>query len=104
MLTTDPEIKQSLETFADQLIAARNLEISDPDILREIREDLLDRMEIQLNAGILASIPEHALPEFDRLMEQDDTAAIHAFISRHIPNIQAKVANILLEFRNAYLA
>lgn len=93
----------ALEQFVERLITEKNLTNLDPDILAEIKNDLLQRAEDKIKMVIFDNISEENLPEFNRLMEAGDEVKLQEFIKKQIPNLEELTASSLLEFRLTYL-
>ncbi len=93
----------NLQSFVDKLIAEKGLEGLDPEVLDEVRTDLLSRVEDRINASLLANLPPDKLPEFNALLDEGDAEKIQAFTSSSIPNVNEVVAEALMGFRATYL-
>lgn len=103
MMQTTSETKKLLTEFVDKLVAEKNFNTADEEVLAEIKADLLDRAEIHLNAGLLEALPSTAMPEFERLLDEGNNDHIKKFLQQHIPNMEVVIAKILLDFKSAYL-
>lgn len=104
MTTPTLTADNALPTFVEHLIAEKGLEIEDPEVLQELKNDLLDRLEVQINASLLALLSPAEQDTFMSLLDENNPEAIQKFLSKHIPNMEANIAQILLTFKSAYLA
>jgi hypothetical protein len=95
--------KDLMESFVDKLIQAKNFASKDPVVLAEIKTELLKRVDYHINAGLLVALPPEHLEKFDELLAAGNDEAIQNFLQRHIPDLQATIADILLDFKAAYL-
>lgn len=93
-----------LSDFVNELVKDKNLPQLEPEVLEEIKKDLLDRLEIHINAGLLALLPESAMDKFDVLLSQGNEQATQTYLHQHIPNLETKLAELLVDFKQAYLA
>ena len=94
----------TIEDFADKLIQDKGLSGESPEIVAQIKSDLLERIENRVNAMILTSLDEQDHSAFDAVLDEGSEDAIQAFIKTKIPNIDEKVALELLTFKTLYLA
>lgn len=93
----------SLELFVNQLVAEKGLEGLDDEVLAQVKEDLMSRVEDRVNAAILARMPEDQLPAFEKVLDGGDQKAIQAFCHKHVDDMDNVVAAELLSFRETYV-
>lgn len=93
----------TLEQFVDRLLVEKNLVSLSPEVLEQMKKDLLEKAEGRLKATIFSNIPESQLAEFNQLMEGGDEEKLQVFIREQIPNLEEIMAQSLLDFRNTYL-
>ena len=94
----------ALEGFVSRLMQEKGFPgVDDPEVLDQIKTDLLERVNDQINAMIIAEMPPEKLEEMDALTDGDDEEALQNFISQNVPNIDQKLLNVLEDFRNTYL-
>lgn len=98
----DQEITD-LKSFVERLIAEKGLEGLGPDVLAEVRSDLLSRLEDRINAALLANLPPEKAVEFEQVLDKGDEKSVQEFISASIPNANEVVAEALVTFRQTYL-
>ena len=94
---------QTLEQFVDVLVDRKGLTNLAPEVLTQLKKDLLERVEDRVNAAILKFMPPENLEEFDRLLDSADTSKIQAYCAAHIPNLDEKMAAELMQFQGTYL-
>ncbi len=94
---------QNIEDFVDRLVAEKGFETKDPEVLSQIKADLLEAVGDKMNAMIMSNIPEDSLIDFDMVLDTEDEEKITTYIREQIPDIDEKTAGVLLSFRNSYL-
>jgi hypothetical protein len=93
-----------LEEFAENLLLEKNLTNIDEATLRQMREDLVDRLEKVTDKVVVDNIPEERLAEFEKMV--DDGAKpedVQAFISTNVPDLGPKLTEAYFDFRKLYL-
>ncbi len=102
-MTTQTESQEPLEQFVDRLLQEKQLDQTDPEILAELKKDLLSRVEDHVNAAILGEIPGDKLEEFNALLESGNSEQIVQYCQTNVPDFQNVIALTLSNFRNIYL-
>lgn len=99
------EENMNLDFFVDQLVKEKDLssQVEDPEILTQIKEDLIQAINEQINAMIIAEIAPDQLEELGRLSEAEDENQLSDFIAANIPDLSTKLVKVLTDFRNTYL-
>lgn len=99
---TDDEM---LDMFVDQLIKDKNLSISDPDVLAELKKDLRERLINIINQNIIDNLPDSKLNELDQLLDSENVTAdaINQIVEDSAINIADIVEKTMLAFRDVYL-
>lgn len=97
------EQMSTLEQFIERLIEEKGLVHLEPEVLAEVREDLMTRVNERLNAEMVAALPEGKVDELNVLIDKDDEGAIRDFFMTNVPNVQDVFARTLMDFRSAYL-
>lgn len=93
-----------IEIFVDRLIEEKQFGDLEPEVMEEIKKDLLSRVEDRMNMTILNELPEDALPAFEELLDKEESEEdMKKFISSKIPDLDEKIAKALVDFRNTYL-
>ncbi len=93
----------SLEEFVDKLITEKGLQDLEAEILAEIKNDLLKRVEDRINAVILEKMPPEKIEYFEKMLDNSDEKEIQDFCSRNIFGLDKIIAAELLSFKNTYL-
>ena len=96
--------KDALEQFVDKLIKDKKMDSLEPEVLTEVRHDLLRMAEDKINAYIIKALPEHKIKEFDEVLDTNSEEKIQEFLKTAIADLDAVVAKALIDFRNQYLA
>ena len=95
---------KQLEIFVDKLMEEKDFGGLDPEVVAQIKSDLLDRVEDRVNAAILANLSPEKLEYFEKLLEQSEAEEIQAFCRRNIYDLDQIIANELADFRGTYLS
>lgn len=94
----------NLEKFVDELVAQKGFNEKDPEVLEQIKLDLLDRVEDRINAMIMENLPTDKLDEFEKKLDSGSDEEIKAFVTKNIPDIKDRVAFELVSFKSMYLS
>lgn len=94
---------KNIEEFVDRLIKDKGFNESDPDVVAQMRLDLLDRVENRINAMILSNIKTENIESFKKVLDEGSEEQIQEFVKKDVPDIDEKVAMELLTFKNIYL-
>lgn len=95
---------EPLNLFVDKLIEEKGFHGLEPEVMQQIKVDLLKRVDDHLNAAIINHLPESELGQFTKLLEsQKGPSEIQAFCDKHILDFNKVVASTLLKFRKIYL-
>lgn len=97
---TSPE---AINLFVDRLTEEKKFENVDPEVLKQIRSDLMERVGDRINATILENMPPEKLNDFNELLDQGDDEAVQEFCQQSIPGIKEIIAQELIDFRSTYL-
>ena len=95
---------KNIEDFVDKLVSEKGFDTKDPEVLAQIKSDLLERVGDRVNAMIMGNIPEEKLVEFEKVLDSKDEDKIAEYIKGQIPDIEEKTAVVLLSFRNTYIS
>lgn len=95
---------KNIDDYVDRLIKDKGFEDKDPEIIAQIKDDLLRSIEGHINAMVISNIPEDSLAEFEKILDTNDQEKITSYIHTKIPDINEKTATVLLSFKNSYLA
>ena len=94
---------KNIEEFVNKLIEDKGFNEQDPDVLAQMKSDLLDRVENRINAMIISELDSEKLPGFEKILENGSEEEIQKFVKDNIPDIDERVAAELLTFKNIYL-
>lgn len=94
---------KNIEEFVDRLIKDKGFKEEDPEVLAQMKSDLLDRVENRINAMILSHISPDKLEDFEKVIDGGNEEEIQNFVKKDVPDIDEKVAMELLTFKNIYL-
>jgi hypothetical protein len=75
----------------------------DPEVLLQLKSDLIDRVEDRITAVIVNALPEHALGDLNAALNSGGDDAFMAFLARHLPDYELLVAVALKQFQVDYL-
>lgn len=93
----------TLEDFVEELVAQKDFGTVTNEVMGQIKEDLLDRVDSHINVAILNALPSSKLAEFQTLLDKEDFEKIKGFVERHIPNLQEVLTAALQNFALIYL-
>ena len=94
----------NLNTFVDSLIEEKGLSDLDSEMLIEMKNDLLNRIEDRLNMIIIKNMPEAHIAEFEKMMDEEKSDEdLQKYVAEKIPDIESLVAVDLARFREVYL-
>jgi hypothetical protein len=93
----------ALRSFAEKLVLEKNFEDVDPEVMEQIKQDVYDRLEKHVNAFIMSSFSPEKLEQFDALLEHATEKEIQEFCAENITDLDGKVAQQLVKFRQIYL-
>lgn len=94
----------NIEEFVEKLVHEKNFDTKDPEVLAQIKADLLKRIEDRIDTMIMTNMPKEKIAEFGNVLDSGDEAKITSYIRNHIPDIDEKTASVLLSFRTAYIS
>jgi hypothetical protein len=93
-----------LQSFIDKLVSEkREFEGLEPDVVKQIKLDLLGRLEDRINGAIVANIPEDKISQFEKLTESGTDEEVQAFCEENIPDLAQLIASELIVFKQSYL-
>ena len=95
---------QNIEEFIDRLVQEKGFDHKDPEVVTQIKADLLESVGDSINAMIMEHMPEQKMREFEAILDTKDEAKITTYIREQIPDIDEKTAGVLLAFKNTYLS
>lgn len=93
---------KNIDDFVDKLVREKGFDTKDPEILAQIKTDLMDRIEKRVNAMIMSNMPEDKLSQFGEVLDTEDQEKISKYVREQIPDIDEKTASVLLSFATTY--
>ncbi len=94
----------TIEAFVEKLLEEKGVKGLEPEVMTQLKKDLVDRAENMINAEILSSMPESVLPEFEQVLDTQSEEQIKEFCTKHIPNIDEVTSKALLKLKDTYLS
>jgi DNA-directed RNA polymerase subunit F len=94
---------EAITLFVDRLVEEKKFESVDPEVLEQIRSDLMERVEDRINATILENMPKEKLEEFSALLDSANPEEVQIFCRNNIANLDEVIAEALVSFRSTYL-
>ena len=93
-----------LDTYIDQLIIDKKIEITSKNELIRVKNQLKERIEDAINTMVLNELPEEKIDIFEKLLDANSSLdKINYYLNKNIENLDNKVLEVLLNFRNEYL-
>ena len=94
---------KDLGEFVDRLINDKGFEEKDPEVIAQMKSELLERVENRINAMIISKMNPEKLDDFDKILDSGSEEEIQDFVRKEIPDIDENVAKELLDFKDIYL-
>ncbi len=94
---------ENLEQFVDQLVEEKGFDEKDPEVIAQIKSDLLSRVEDRINATLIREFSEEDLTAFEKILDTATPEQAIAFAKEHITDLDGKIAGELVAFRATYL-
>jgi hypothetical protein len=95
-----------LVSFVDRVIEEKNFPKDlEKEVLDQIREDLLSKVEDRVNAVIINNLKEDKLEEFNKMLDSNiSDEEMQKFLSGNIDNLPELIASELIVFEQTYLS
>lgn len=93
-----------LKLYATRLLDERGVTGVSPEVMEQMRADLLERIHDTINASILQVLPPAKYQAFSDVLDADDQAQVESFMRTHVPDLDSVLAKALFDFRVTYLA
>lgn len=94
---------KNIEEFVNKLIEDKGFNEQDPDVIAQMKSDLLDRIENRINAMIISKLNPEKLSDFEKVLDGGSEEEIQKFVKENVSDIDERVAKELLDFKNIYL-
>ncbi len=97
--------EDSLRSFIDQILQAKNLSGVDAEVKKQLHDDLRAQLLEQINAALVRELDETKLDEFNDLLDNPEVTddQVQRFISSSGVDTQRVAAATMLRFRDLYL-
>ena len=92
-----------LEQFVDKMIAEKKMDLLEPAVLAEVKQDLLRMAEDKINSYIIEALPKDKIDDFTEVLEGNDPEEIQTFLRDVLDDLDEIVARALIDFRRAYI-
>jgi hypothetical protein len=89
--------------FIDTILEEKGMEGVDEDVRLQLRDDLLGRLDDQVNRSVINALPQEQLAKFEHLIDSDQLDQLQPFLEKNGVNMQAIVARVMADFRAMYL-
>lgn len=90
--------------FVDDLVEAKGFVNIEPEVMEQIKSDLMSRLNDRMNGVIIEHMPPANMDEFEQLLDRDASdEELSSFCRQHIPELEAKLAVALMQFKQTYL-
>ncbi|MFZ2253094.1 MAG: DUF5663 domain-containing protein [Minisyncoccia bacterium] len=96
-------MEYTIDAFVDELLLKKRLPEVTPEIMGQLKSDLVSRAEDIINAEILAQMPTDALSSFEEILDKGSDEDIQVFCREHIDNLDEVIAHSLITLSNTYL-
>lgn len=94
---------KTLEEFIDKLVEEKGFDTTDPEVITQIKADLLNRFEDLVNVMIINNVPEEMLADFEKVSDSGSDEEVEAFIKKNVPDFEEKLATEMISFKSMYL-
>ena len=96
--------KNPLDEFVDRLLDEKNLPDLPEAVVKEMRQDLVKRLNDTLNAKVIAAMSDEQVEKFNQMMDADASdEEVQKYVESTIDEPENFVAGVMLEFRRSYL-
>lgn len=92
-----------LDRYVDKLLEEANLPDLAPEIIAQMKADLLSRVEDRINAALISNMTPDQMKQFDALLETNNDSEVQQFLKDTIPDLETVIATALISFRSTYL-
>ncbi len=92
-----------LRDFVTSVLKEKNLVGVDQEILDKLTDDLVVRLQDQINRGLIDSLDEKQFAEFEKLVAAEDTKKLSTFFTDSGVPVQNVITEVMAKFRVAYL-
>ena len=72
--------------------------------MRQLRDDLVVRVENITNSLVLENMPKDKMDDFEKILDSGNEKDVQEFCKLNIPNMEELVSTGLLKLRSLYLS
>ncbi|MEI8269882.1 MAG: DUF5663 domain-containing protein [bacterium] len=96
---------KNIEDFVKKMLEEKGFDKQEPEVVEEMKKDLLKRVEERIHAVIVSNLPEEKLKEFTEMLNKDiGDEEMQNFCTTNIPGLDQLIASELIVFRQTYLS
>lgn len=97
------EEKSPIQSFVDEILRDKGADSIPDEVYEQLRQDLANRLEDQINREIINHLPADQLDEYNELLDIGTDEQIQEYIARNVPASPRLAAEVMQEFRESYL-
>lgn len=94
---------KTLEDFVQSILKEKNLSGVEQEILEQLKDEMVTRLESQINRALIDSLDDNQFDEFESLVKSKNTEKIKTFFTDKGVPVEAIMARVLTKFRISYL-
>lgn len=94
----------TIEAFVEKLLKEKGISGLDDATMRQLRDDLVVRVENITNSLILENMPKDKMDDFEKILDSGNEKDVQEFCKLNIPNMEELVSTGLLKLRSLYLS
>jgi hypothetical protein len=94
---------EAARAFVSKLVEQKFPNGLDDEVKQQLINDLLQRLEDQLNRLIINSLNDTQLAKMEHLIDTDQVDKMQDFLYKEGINVQSLVARVMAEFQASYL-
>ncbi len=96
---------KTIEDFVEKILEDKGFNKQAPEVVAEMKKDLLKRVEERIHAVIISNLPEEKLKEFTEMLDKNvSDEKMQNFCTKNIPGLDQLIASELIVFRQTYLS
>ncbi len=94
----------TIEAFVEKLLKEKGISGLDDATMRQLRDDLVVRVENITNSLVLENMPKDKMDDFEKILDSGNEKDVQEFCKLNIPNMEELVSTGLLKLRSLYLS
>lgn len=104
-IPTGTRDQAALVAFVEQVVKEKNDPAITPEVMPQVVEALFDELNDQINTHMINILSDEKRKQLEAILDSDaPDSEIDTFFEKNIPNLEAEVTAVLLNFRAGYLA